>query len=235
MYLIEANGKEQKYRIYKFRHFRFFDNSLLRFSTDQPLAIKKKTPRNDPSNCTLKERKERKKIKIAKQSDKVSTLSATRHSRTSWQRSRIIVVYAVVSRRVSASLRCSEPNSQRWRGDEATSPLASLQRPRLFRPACFYRVVYTLYTLFFALTTMRRVWLARYPASPGNIYLYLRPFFAQPYKGPRSEKCLAFKRARPVFVTRLPDRARDSGYVSPGQSSTLVVPRAGILIALCED
>ena len=64
-------------------------------------------------------------------------------------------------------------------GDEATSPLASLPRPRLFRPDVFLsRCLHFVHALSPPRTTMRRVWPARYPASPGNIYLYLRPFLS---------------------------------------------------------
>lgn len=50
------------------------------------------------------------------------------------------------------------------------------------------RLVYALYTLFFAPTTIPRVWLPRYPPNPANIYLYLQPFFRRRYKGRSDER-----------------------------------------------
>lgn len=64
------------------------------------------------------------------------------------------------------------------------------------------RLVYTLYTLFFAPTTIPRVWLPRYPCKYIYIYisLSLSLSFAQLTKDVRTS----------AFVTRLPDRVTDS-------------------------
>lgn len=69
-----------------------------------------------------------------------------------------------------------------------------------FPPRVFLsRLVYTLYTLFFAPTTIPRVWLPRYPCKYIYIYIFIsQPFFRPAYKG-RSDERVCNAVTRPCY------------------------------------